>query len=89
MNKNYKKITEFEKAFKTAVYSKENRLSNWTKDGFKIGPEYKINWNFVDADLCLDGWNKKIGKDYINIFDRMATSQEIFMKLAHPKVLVG
>ena len=25
MNKNYKKITEFEKAFKTAVYSKENR----------------------------------------------------------------
>ena len=25
----------FEEAFKTAVYSKENRLSNWTKDGFK------------------------------------------------------
>ena len=78
MNKNYKIITEFEKAFKTAVYSKENRIG-----------DYEINWNFVDADLCLDGWNKKIGKDYINIFDRMATSQEIFMKLAHPKVLVG
>ena len=78
MNKNYKIITEFEKAFKTAVYSKENRIG-----------DYEINWNFVDADLCLDGWNKKIGKDFYKIFDRMATSQEIFMKLAHPKVLVG
>ena len=89
MNKNYKIIIEFEKAFKTAVYSKENQLSNWTKDGFKIGPEYKVNWNFVDADLCLDGWDKKVGKDYINIFDRMATSQEMDMKWAHPKVLIG
>ena len=78
MNKNYKIITEFEKAFKTAVYSKENRIG-----------DYEINWNFVDADLCLDGWNKKIGKDFYKIFDRMATSQEMFMKLAHPKILIG
>ena len=40
MNKNYKIIIEFEKAFKTAVYSKENRIG-----------DYEINWNFVDADL--------------------------------------
>ena len=78
MNKNYKIITEFEKAFKTAVYSKENRIG-----------DYEINWNFVDADLCLDGWDKKVGKDYINIFDRMAKSHEMFVKLAYPKVLVG
>ena len=79
----------FEEAFKTAVYSKENRLSNWTKDGFKTGPEYKVNWNFVDADLCLDGWDKKVGKDYINIFDRMAKSHEMFVKLAYPKMYIG
>ena len=78
MNNNYKIITEFEKAFKTAVYSKENRIG-----------DYEINWNFVDADLCLDGWNKKIGKDFYKIFDRMATSQEMDMKWAHPKVLIG
>ena len=78
MNKNYKIIIEFEKAFKTAVYSKENRIG-----------DYEINWNFVDADLCLDGWDKKVGKDYINIFDRMAKSHEMFVKLAHPKVLIG
>jgi len=78
MNKNYKIIIEFEKAFKTAVYSKENRIG-----------DYEINWNFVDADLCLDGWNKKIGKDFYKIFDRMATSQEMDMKWAHPKVLIG
>jgi len=68
----------FEEAFKTAVYSKENRIG-----------DYEINWNFVDADLCLDGWNKKIGKDFYKIFDRMATSQEMDMKWAHPKVLIG
>ena len=83
MNKNYKIMTEFEEAFKKAVYSKDNRWQNsYTESN-------EINWNFVDADLCLDGWNKKIGKDFYKIFDRMAKSHEMFVKLAHPKVLIG
>ena len=58
MSVNFKK---FERAFNKAVDDSDNRLS----DG-------KVNWNFVDADMCLDGWDTVIGEEYIGIFDDLA-----------------
>jgi hypothetical protein len=58
MSVNFKK---FERAFNKAVDDSDNRLS----DG-------KVNWNFVDADMCLDGWDVLIGDKFYEIFDEMA-----------------
>tara|TARA_R110002074_G_scaffold17025_1_gene56709 strand:+ start:2235 stop:2492 length:258 start_codon:yes stop_codon:yes gene_type:complete len=55
------KFDKFIKAFNKAVDDSDNRLS----DG-------KVNWNFVDADLCLDGWDVLFGDKFYQIFDEMA-----------------
>ena len=56
---------EFTNAFEAAVNKKENRET----DG-------SVNWNFVDADLCLDGWMDKLGVNYMAWFDDMAELME-------------
>ena len=47
MSVNFKK---FERAFNKSAKSEENLLSDRT-----------VNWNFVDADMWLDGWADAIG----------------------------
>jgi|TARA_B100000795_G_C22535089_1_gene336648 hypothetical protein len=51
----------FEQAFNKSANLEENKLSDGT-----------INWNFVDADLCLAGWDTKIGDEFETIFVKMA-----------------
>jgi len=58
MSVNFKML---ERAFNKSANLEENKL-----------PDGTINWNFVDADLCLAGWDTKIGDEYIDIFDKMA-----------------
>jgi len=58
MSVNFKML---ERAFNKSANLEENKLSDGT-----------TNWNFVDADLCLAGWDTKIGDNYANIFDKMA-----------------
>ena len=58
MSVNFKK---FARAFKESANLPENRL----EDG-------NVNWNFVDADLCLSGWDTLIGDEFYSIFDKMA-----------------
>jgi hypothetical protein len=57
---------ELKKAFDKAVVSKENILE-----------DNNINWNFVDADLCLDGWLDKLGKAYYPAFEELATEHNL------------
>lgn len=45
-------------AFNKAVDDTDNRLS----DG-------QVNWSFVDADLCLSGWDVLFGDEYMSIFN--------------------
>lgn len=52
---------KFVEAFEAATKNPENIL----EDG-------SINWNFVDSDLCLDGWMDKLGSNYMAWFDDMA-----------------
>ena len=58
MSVNFKK---FQRAFNKAVNSADNQLD----DG-------NVNWNYVDADLCLSGWDTKIGDEFYTVFDYMA-----------------
>ena len=57
---------QFTEAFEAAVNNKENRL----EDG-------SVNWNFVDSDLCLNGWMEKLGVNYMAWFDDMANEFEM------------
>ena len=57
MSVNFKK---FERAFNQSAKSEENLLSDRT-----------VNWNFVDADMWLDGWADAIGEDFYNICNKM------------------
>ena len=56
---------KFVEAFEAAVNKPENR----EEDG-------SVNWNFVDADLCLDGWMDKLGVNYMAWFEDMADLME-------------
>jgi len=48
--------------FNESVNLQENKMSDGT-----------INWNFVDADLCLRGWDVAFGRDeWDSIFCKMA-----------------
>ena len=55
----------FTEAFEAAVNNKENR----NEDG-------SVNWNFVDADLWLDGVAAEVGENFTSWFDDMATMWE-------------
>ena len=46
--------------FNESVNLQENKMS----DG-------DINWSFVDADMCLRGWDVAFGDEYMSIFDKM------------------
>ena len=35
-------------------------------------PDGTINWNFVDADMCLRGWDVAFGDEWDSIFCQMA-----------------
>jgi hypothetical protein len=59
MSVKYKKFPKFIEAFNKAVYDTDNKLS----DG-------QVNWSFVDADLCLSGWDVLFGDEYMSIFDK-------------------
>jgi hypothetical protein len=67
MSVNFKK---FERAFNESANSEENLLD----DG-------SVNWNFVDADLNLDGWADAIGEDFYAIFDDMANKFDANKKI--------
>lgn len=56
---------EFTEAFEAAVNNKENR----NEDG-------SVNWNFVDADLHLDGVAQKVGDNFMSWFEDMADMWE-------------
>ena len=58
--------TQLAKAFNKAVTTAEN-----------INNDGSINWNFVDADLCLDGWMEKLGPNYMAWFEDMANEFEM------------
>lgn len=55
----------FTEAFEAAVNNTENR----NEDG-------SVNWNFVDADLHLDGVATEVGENFMSWFDDMATMWE-------------
>lgn len=57
---------KFTEAFEAAMKKKENRLENGS-----------VNWNFVDSDLCLDGWMEKLGPNYMAWFEDMANEFEM------------
>ena len=55
----------FTKAIKEAAAREENLF----KDG-------SINWDYVDADLSIDGWRKKVGEEmFVATIDESATLQ--------------
>tara|TARA_A100001515_G_C4440891_1_gene166926 strand:+ start:88 stop:414 length:327 start_codon:yes stop_codon:yes gene_type:complete len=55
----------FTKAIKEAAAREENLF----KDG-------SINWDYVDADLSIDGWREKVGEEiFIATIDESATLQ--------------
>ena len=55
----------FTEAFEAAVNNTENR----NEDG-------SVNWNFVDADLHLDGVAQKVGDNFMSWFEDMADMWE-------------
>ena len=51
----------FENAFEVAANTPENINNNGS-----------FNWNFIDADLCIDGWMDILGDNlYFKFFDEM------------------
>jgi hypothetical protein len=51
----------FENAFEVAANNPENINNNGS-----------FNWNFIDADLCIDGWMDILGDNlYFKFFDEM------------------
>jgi len=57
------------KQFKEAIKEAAAREENLFKDG-------SINWDYVDADLSIDGWREKVGiKTYMAAIDKSATLQ--------------
>lgn len=57
------------KQFKEAIKEAAAREENLFKDG-------SINWDYVDADLSIDGWREKIGEEiFIETIDKSATLQ--------------
>ena len=55
----------FTQAFEAAVNNKEN-----------LNEDGSVNWNFVDADLWLDGVAAEVGENFMSWFDDMATMWE-------------
>ena len=53
--------TTFIKAFEKAATSLEN-----------IDENNEVIWNYVDADLTLDGFAEKLGENYMSWFNDMA-----------------
>jgi len=51
----------FDSKFIEAFDKYANSYENQTKDGTVI-------WDYVDADLCIDLWHKKLGQDQYDSF---------------------
>lgn len=58
--------TKLRVAFDEAVKSPEN-----------IDENNEINWNFVDADLCMDGWMDRLPEQYYTMFNDLADEFEL------------
>lgn len=58
--------TKLRVAFNEAVKSSEN-----------IDENNEINWNFVDADLCMDGWMDRLPEQYYAMFNDLADEFEL------------
>ena len=57
------------KQFKEAIKEATERKENLFKDG-------SINWDYVDADLSIDGWREKVGiNTYMSAIDESAMPQ--------------
>ena len=54
------------RAFNKAVTLNEN-----------INEDGTINWNFVDADLCMDGWMDRLPEQYYTMFNDLADEFEL------------
>lgn len=54
----------FDSEFVTAFEKACNNYVNQTPDGTVI-------WNYVESDLALDGWIKKLGENFDSYFDDM------------------
>jgi hypothetical protein len=68
-------FTKFTTAFKKYATSPGN-----VKDG-------DVNWNFVDADLHLDGWGDKLGNNYVGMFNKCADDFELTQSLDRLTIL--
>jgi len=58
--------TKFIQAFEKAATNPEN-----------IDANNEVNWNYVDADMHLDGFAYKIGENYYSWFNDMADQFEL------------
>jgi hypothetical protein len=58
--------------FKTAFTKYATLAENQLEDN-------NVNWNFVDADLCMDGWGdaNMLGNSYVEMFEKCADQFEL------------